>query len=107
MRLQAIKRPVAPSAGLFSLFGGFRFRNILMMNMSMRFAAHLAECKDGVWTQPEKGRSGYYCRRTSFDKGRSDDYIGFSPRTDDNCPVIQPGQTPNGYCSCMKIILDY
>lgn len=64
-------------------------------------------CQSGVWVSPGKGRSGYYCRRTSFDKGRSDDYVGYTPRTDDNCPVIQPGQAPNGYCSCMKIILDY
>lgn len=66
-----------------------------------------SNCQSGVWISPGKGRSGYYCRRTSFDKGRSDDYVGYTPRTDDNCPVINPGQTPNGYCSCMKIILDY
>lgn len=64
-------------------------------------------CQNGVWTSSGKGRTGYYCRRTSFDKGRSDDYVGYTPRNDDNCPVIQPGQAPNGYCSCIKILLDY
>lgn len=67
----------------------------------------ILSCQSGVWVSPGKGRSGYYCRRTSFDKGRSDDYVGYEPRTDDNCPVIQPGQSPNGYCSCIKVILDY
>ena len=64
-------------------------------------------CQSGAWVSPGIGRSGYYCRRTSFDKGRSDDYVGFTPRTDDRCPVIQPGDQPNGYCSCIKVILDY
>ncbi|MGS6477987.1 shufflon system plasmid conjugative transfer pilus tip adhesin PilV, partial [Enterobacter hormaechei] len=47
-------------------------------------------CQSGAWVSPGIGRPGYYCRRTSFDKGRSDDYVGFTPRTDDRCPVIQP-----------------
>jgi hypothetical protein len=64
-------------------------------------------CQSGVWKTSSQGQVGYYCRRTSFDKGRSDDYVGLTPRTDDNCPVIQPGDAPNGYCSCMKILLAY
>lgn len=64
-------------------------------------------CQSGVWTDAGLGKVGYYCRRTSFDKGRSDDYVGYTPRTDDNCPVIQPGQQPNGYCSCIKVLLAY
>jgi len=67
----------------------------------------ILSCQSGVWAKSTQGRTGYYCRRTSFDKGRSDDYVGYTPRTDDNCPVIQPGQAPNGYCSCIKILLDY
>lgn len=67
----------------------------------------ILSCQAGVWAKSTQGRTGYYCRRTSFDKGRSDDYVGYSPRTDDDCPVIQPGQAPNGYCSCIKVILDY
>ncbi|WGK60121.1 shufflon system plasmid conjugative transfer pilus tip adhesin PilV [Pantoea sp. SS70] len=70
-------------------------------------AGAILSCQSGVWAKSAQGRTGYYCRRTSFDKGRSDDYVGYTPRTDDNCPVIQPGQAPNGYCSCIKIILDY
>lgn len=64
-------------------------------------------CQSGVWTDAGLGKVGYYCRRTSFDKGRSDDYVGYTPRTDDNCPVIQHGQQPNGYCSCIKVLLAY
>jgi len=67
----------------------------------------IMSCDDGIWKKPDSGQSGYYCRRTSFDKGRSDDYVGFTPRTDDNCPVIKPGDPPQGYCSCIKIKLDY
>ncbi|VVT54148.1 IncI1 plasmid conjugative transfer pilus-tip adhesin protein PilV [Kosakonia radicincitans] len=64
-------------------------------------------CQDLKWKKNASGVPGYYCRRTSFDKGRSDDYVGYTPRTDDNCPVIYPGQSPQGYCSCIKVILDY
>lgn len=64
-------------------------------------------CQSGKWTSAGKGRAGYYCRKTSMSEGRSDDYVGYTPRTDDNCPVIKPGQAPNGYCSCIKVILDY
>lgn len=67
----------------------------------------LVSCQNGKMQKSAAGVPGYYCRRTSFDKGRSDDYVGYTPRTDDNCPVIQPGQAPNGYCSCIKVLLDY
>ncbi|WP_267411759.1 shufflon system plasmid conjugative transfer pilus tip adhesin PilV [Pantoea sp. GM_Pan_4] len=64
-------------------------------------------CQDWTWKKNASGVPGYYCRRTSFDKGRSDDYVGYTPRTDDNCPVISPGQSPQGYCSCIKVMLNY
>ncbi|EMC9797246.1 shufflon system plasmid conjugative transfer pilus tip adhesin PilV [Enterobacter hormaechei] len=64
-------------------------------------------CQDWTWKKNASGVPGYYCRRTSFDKGRSDDYVGYTPRTDDNCPVILPGQSPQGYCSCIKVMLNY
>lgn len=64
-------------------------------------------CQNGAWQKNASGAPGYYCRRTSFDKNRSDDYVGYTPRTDDNCPVILPGQAPQGYCSCIKIMLNY
>jgi hypothetical protein len=68
----------------------------------------LVSCQNGAWQKSAAGVPGYYCRRTSFDKNRSDDYVGYTPRTDDsNCPVITPGQAPNGYCSCIKVLLDY
>ncbi len=67
----------------------------------------ILSCQSGVWASSGKGRSGYYCRRTSLSKGSSDDYVGYTPRTDDNCPVIQPGQAPSGYCTCIKVMLDY
>lgn len=67
----------------------------------------MLSCQSGTWSKPASGKSGYYCRRTSFDKGRSDDYVGYTPRTDDDCPVLSPGQAPQGYCSCIKIMLDY
>jgi hypothetical protein len=67
----------------------------------------ILSCQSGAWTKPASGKPGYYCRRTSFDKGRSDDYVGYTPRTDDDCPVLSPGQAPQGYCSCIKIMLDY
>lgn len=67
----------------------------------------ILSCTNGAWKKSGGGQPGYYCRRTSFDKGRSDDYVGYTPRTDDNCPVISPGQAPQGYCSCIKVMLDY
>lgn len=70
-------------------------------------AGGILSCKDHIWTSTGSGRPGYYCRLTTFDGGRSDDYVGYTPRTDRHCPVIQPGQTPNGTCSCMKVMLDY
>ena len=70
-------------------------------------AGKLLSCTSGKWTAAAVGTPGYYCRLTSFDKGRSDDYVGYTPRTDQNCPVIRPGQAPNGFCSCIKVVLDY
>lgn len=67
----------------------------------------ILSCQSGTWQSGGKGRPGYYCRLTSFDDGRSDDYVGYTPRTDSNCPVIQPGEAPHGYCSCIKVLLDY
>ncbi|MDI6976699.1 shufflon system plasmid conjugative transfer pilus tip adhesin PilV [Serratia sp. Se-RSBMAAmG] len=70
-------------------------------------AGKLLSCTNGVWTAAAVGTPGYYCRLTSFDKGRSDDYVGYTPRTDQNCPVIYPGQAPQGFCSCIKVVLAY
>lgn len=70
-------------------------------------AGKLLSCTSGRWTAAAVGTPGYYCRLTSFDKGRSDDYVGYTPRTDQNCPVIRPGQAPNGFCSCIKVVLNY
>lgn len=67
----------------------------------------VVSCTNGVWKASGGGKSGYFCRLTSFDEHRSEDYVGYVPRTDKNCPVIYPGQTPQGYCSCIKIMLDY
>ncbi|WP_313397399.1 shufflon system plasmid conjugative transfer pilus tip adhesin PilV [Acinetobacter variabilis] len=67
----------------------------------------ILSCTNNVWKKSGGGKPGYYCRRTSFNKGRSDDYVGYTPRADDNCPVIQPGDAPQGYCSCIKVMLDY
>lgn len=68
----------------------------------------ILSCESGVWTSSGKGRSGYYCRKTSFDGGRSDDYVGYTPTPyESNCRVIKPGDAPNGYCSCIKVLLDY
>jgi len=63
-------------------------------------------CENGIWSKPKSGKPGYYCRYTSMSKGKSEDYVGYTPRTDRNCPVISPGQI-QGECACMKIILDY
>ena len=63
-------------------------------------------CVNKKWTSAGLGRQGYYCRYTSMSKGKSEDYVGYVPRTDRNCPVISPGQI-QGECACMKIILDY
>lgn len=70
-------------------------------------AGKILSCTNGVWTAAAIGVPGYYCRLTSFDKGRSDDYVGYVPRTDQNCPVIAPGSPPQGFCSCIKVILNY
>jgi len=67
----------------------------------------IMSCVNNVWAKSGAGKPGYYCRRTSFDAGRSDDYVGYTPRTDISCPVIKPGDAVHGGCSCMKIILNY
>lgn len=67
----------------------------------------VVSCTSGKWQASGGGRSGYFCRLTSFDEHRSEDYVGYTPRTDKNCPVISPGQRPQGYCSCIKVMLDY
>ncbi|ELD2083758.1 shufflon system plasmid conjugative transfer pilus tip adhesin PilV [Enterobacter hormaechei] len=64
-------------------------------------------CQNGTWQKNASGKPGYYCRRTSLSKGSSDDYVGYTPRTDDKCTVIYPGQAPQGYCTCIKVMLDY
>ncbi|MGX5056783.1 shufflon system plasmid conjugative transfer pilus tip adhesin PilV [Enterobacter asburiae] len=64
-------------------------------------------CQDRQWKKISSGVPGYYCRKTSFDEDRSDDYVGYTPRTDEDCPVIYPGQLPQGYCSCIKVMLNY
>lgn len=66
----------------------------------------LVSCTSGVWRKPSSGTPGYYCRYTSMSARKSEDYVGYVPRTDRNCPVISPGQVL-GECACMKIILDY
>lgn len=67
----------------------------------------ILSCVNGAWAKSGVGRPGYYCRHTSMSKGKSDDYVGYTPRTDRTCGVISPGMAPQGECSCMKIILDY
>lgn len=70
-------------------------------------AGGVLSCQSGVWASSGAGKPGYYCRYTSFDKGRSSDYIGYTlPTNFPTCSVIQPGQTQEG-CSCMKVLLDY
>lgn len=66
----------------------------------------LLSCESGIWQKPKSGKQGYYCRYTSMSARKSEDYVGFVPRTDRNCPVISPGQI-QGECACMKIMLDY
>lgn len=67
----------------------------------------ILSCTDGAWKKSGGGKPGYYCRYTSMSKGKSDDYVGYTPRTDRKCGVISPGMAPQGECSCMKIMLDY
>lgn len=66
----------------------------------------ILSCQNHAWAKPQSGKPGYYCRYTSMSKGKSEDYIGYTPRTDRNCPVISPGQM-QGECSCIKVMLDY
>lgn len=69
-------------------------------------AGGILSCQSGVWKSSGAGKPGYYCRYTSMSKGKSEDYVGYTPRTDRNCPVISPGEI-QGECACMKVILDY
>lgn len=71
------------------------------------YSGAILSCANGVWTASGKGKSGFYCRYTSFGAGRSSDYIGYTmPASLPGCRLIQPGDTQEN-CSCMKILLDY
>lgn len=69
-------------------------------------AGGILTCQNNVWVKPQSGKPGYYCRYTSMSARKSEDYVGYTPRTDRNCPVISPGQM-QGECSCIKVYLDY
>ena len=71
------------------------------------YSGAILSCENGVWTASGKGKSGFYCRYTSFDAGRSEDYVGYvMPAALPGCKLIVPGQY-QGSCSCMKVMLDY